>query len=46
MDFRQSLFLCTSCEQKWRRHYGGADTYYWQVEQPRIEDPSDGRTSP
>jgi hypothetical protein len=37
VDFRQSLFRCSACQQVWRRHYGGADTYYWQVEVPKTE---------
>jgi hypothetical protein len=37
VDFRQSVFRCSACEQVWRRHHGGADTYYWQVEVPKPE---------
>ena len=39
LAFRQSLFTCSVCEQLWRRHSGGADTYYWQAETLPVEFP-------
>lgn len=31
-DHLYRRYKCSACHQVWRRHAGGADTFYWQAE--------------